>query len=71
MLFYIPTGKGFPGLPSWFWTVGYIAWPWTAYALFTWWFKRAVEVEDSEHVLSAKHPSKGWRAPAESKPDSD
>lgn len=65
MLFYIPTGEGFPGLPSWFWTVGYIAWPWMAYALFAFWFKRATEVEDKEHVLSSDHPSKGWRMPYE------
>nr|AVK42820.1 CoxD [Acidihalobacter sp.] len=64
MLFYIPTGKGYPGLPSWFWTVGYIAWPWFSYLLFALWFKRSSQREDRERVLNGDHPAKGWRAPA-------
>lgn len=63
MLFYIPTGAGYPGLPSWFWTLGYVAFPWVAYTALAFWFKRSTEIEDKEHVLSADHPSKGWRAP--------
>ncbi len=63
MLFYIPTGKGFPGLPSWYWTIGYWMWPWFSYALLAFWFKKSSQTEDKDHILSADHPSKGWRAP--------
>lgn len=63
MLFYMPTGDGYPGLASWYWILGYVAWPWFAYMLFAFWFKRASQREDKERVLNGDHPAKGWREP--------